>query len=132
VHASPTRVVALETTLGGTIMSLEETLRIAAFAREHGVKLHLDGARTWEAVVAGAGSLPDYTTCFDSAGSCFSKRLGAQVGSILVGSKEFTKHARWARKSIGGWLRQPGVVTAAASVAVMKRSEKARKAKEVC
>jgi threonine aldolase len=118
VHACPTRVIALENTLGGTIMPLSETRRISAFAREHGVKLHLDGARIWEAVVAGAGSLPEFTTCFDSASLCFSKGLGAPVGSILVGSQAFIKHARWVRKSIGGGLRQSGVVTAAARVAV--------------
>jgi threonine aldolase len=118
VHACPTRVIALENTLGGTIMPLSEVRRISAFAKEHGVKLHLDGARIWEAVVAGAGSLPEYTSCFDSVSLCFSKGLGAPVGSILVGSEAFTKHARWVRKSIGGGLRQPGVVTAAARVAV--------------
>jgi threonine aldolase len=118
VHACPTRVIALENTLGGTIMPLAEVKRISAFAREHGVKLHLDGARIWEAVVAGAGSLPEYTSLFDSVSLCFSKGLGAPVGSILVGKKDFIKHARWVRKSIGGGLRQPGVVTAAARVAV--------------
>lgn len=118
IHGCPTRVISLENTLGGTIMPLSEVRRISAFAKEHGIKLHLDGARIWEAVVAGAGSLPDYTKEFDSVSLCFSKGLGAPVGSILVGSKEFIKQARWVRKSIGGGLRQPGVVTAAARVAV--------------
>jgi len=118
VHACPTRVISLENTLGGTIMPLSETRRISAFAKQHGIKLHLDGARIWEAVVAGAGSLPDFTTCFDSVSLCFSKGLGAPVGSILVGGSAFIKQARWVRKSIGGGLRQPGVVTAAARVAV--------------
>lgn len=118
VHACPTRVISLENTLDGTIMPLVEVQRISAFTKEHGIKLHLDGARIWEAVVAGAGSLPDYTSCFDSVTLCFSKGLGAPVGSILVGSKSFIKHARWIRKSVGGGLRQPGVVTAAARVAV--------------
>lgn len=118
IHGCPTRVISLENTLGGTIMPLSEVRRISTFAKEHGIKLHLDGARIWEAVVAGAGSLPDYTKEFDSVSLCFSKGLGAPVGSILVGSKEFIKQARWVRKSIGGGLRQPGVVTAAARVAV--------------
>jgi threonine aldolase len=118
IHGCPTRVISLENTLGGTIMPLNEVRRISAFAKEHDIKLHLDGARIWEAVVAGAGSLPDYTKEFDSVSLCFSKGLGAPVGSILVGSKEFIKQARWVRKSIGGGLRQPGVVTAAARVAV--------------
>ncbi|KAF8864391.1 hypothetical protein BDZ45DRAFT_614032 [Acephala macrosclerotiorum] len=118
IHGAPTRVISLENTLGGTIMPLEEVRKIAAFAKEHEIKMHLDGARLWEAVVAGAGSLPDYTKEFDSVSLCFSKGLGAPVGSILVGSKKFIKQARWVRKSIGGGLRQPGVVTSAARVAV--------------
>ncbi|PBP28022.1 beta-eliminating lyase [Diplocarpon rosae] len=118
IHGCPTRVISLENTLGGTIMPLEEVRRIGAFAREHDIKLHLDGARIWEAVAAGAGSLPDYTKEFDSVSLCFSKGLGAPVGSILVGKARFIKHARWVRKSIGGGLRQSGVVTAAARVAV--------------
>lgn len=118
IHGAPTRVISLENTLAGTIMPLDEVKRISAFAKEHDVKLHLDGARIWEAVVSGAGSLPDYCKLFDSASLCFSKGLGAPVGSILVGNKKFIKQARWVRKSIGGGLRQPGVVTAAARVAI--------------
>jgi threonine aldolase len=118
VHECPTRVISLENTLAGTIMPLSEVRRISAFAKEHNIKLHLDGARIWEAVVAGAGSLPDFTNCFDSVSLCFSKGLGAPVGSILVGSRQLIKHARWVRKSLGGGLRQAGVITAAARVAV--------------
>jgi threonine aldolase len=118
IHSCPTKIIALENTLGGTIMPLEEVRKISAFAKTHDIRLHLDGARIWEAVVAGAGSLPDYTREFDSASLCFSKGLGAPVGSILVGNKKLIKHARWVRKSIGGGLRQPGVVTAAARIAV--------------
>ncbi|KAI9677987.1 MAG: hypothetical protein M1817_005931 [Caeruleum heppii] len=118
VHACPTAVISLENTLNGSIMPLDETRRIAAFAREHGIKLHLDGARLWEAVAADAGSLTDYASLFDSVSLCFSKGLGAPIGSILVGSETFVKRARWIRKSIGGGLRQAGVVSAAARVAV--------------
>lgn len=118
IHTCPTRVISLENTLGGTIIPLSEVQHISTFAKQHNVKLHLDGARIWEAVVAGAGSLPDYTSCFDSVSLCFSKGLGAPVGSMLVGSKSFIKQARWIRKSIGGGLRQPGVITAAAKIAI--------------
>jgi threonine aldolase len=118
VHAAPTRVISLENTLAGTIMPLEEVKRISAFAKEHDIRLHLDGARIWEAVVSGAGSLTEYCKEFDSVSLCFSKGLGAPVGSVLVGTKKLIKQARWVRKSIGGGLRQPGVVTAAARVAV--------------
>ncbi len=118
VHACPTKVISLENTLGGTIMPLNETKRISSFAKENDIKLHLDGARLWEAVVAGAGSLPAYTSLFDSVSLCFSKGLGAPIGSMLVSNTSFIKQARWIRKSIGGGLRQAGVVTAAARVAV--------------
>lgn len=118
VHTTPTRVISLENTLGGSIMPLSEVRRISEFARANDVKLHLDGARIWEAVAAGAGSLPEFTSLFDSVSLCFSKGLGAPAGSILVGREPFIKHARWMRKAIGGGLRQPGVLTAAARVAV--------------
>ncbi|KAI9701895.1 MAG: hypothetical protein M1836_001239 [Candelina mexicana] len=118
VHACPTRLISLENTLVGTIMPLSETQKIATFARENGIRLHLDGARLWEAVVAGAGGLPEYTSLFDSVSLCFSKGLGAPIGSILVGSNDCIKRARWIRKSIGGGLRQAGVITAAARIAV--------------
>ncbi|KAI9806682.1 MAG: hypothetical protein M1825_006139 [Sarcosagium campestre] len=118
VHACPTRVISLENTLGGSIMPLDELRAIATFAREHDIRLHLDGARLWEAVVAGAGSLHDYATEFDSVSLCFSKGLGAPIGSILVGSKSFIARARWIRKSIGGGLRQAGIISAAARTAV--------------
>lgn len=118
IHACPTRVISLENTLAGTILPLAEARRISEFAHANGIKMHLDGARLWEAVVAGAGSLPDYTTLFDSVSLCFSKGLGAPIGSIVVGSKAFIKQARWVRKSIGGGTRQAGVITAAARVAV--------------
>lgn len=99
-------------------MPLEEVRRISEFARANDVKLHLDGARIWEAVASGAGSLDAYCSLFDSVSLCFSKGLGAPIGSIIVGSKAFIKQSRWVRKSIGGSLRQAGVVTAAAKVAV--------------
>ncbi|KAH0558576.1 hypothetical protein GP486_004765 [Trichoglossum hirsutum] len=118
VHVCPTRVICLENTLHGTIMPLSEASRISTFARSHGIKLHLDGARLWEAATAGAGSLSDYASLFDSVSLCFTKGLGAPVGSILVGGKAFIQRARWIRKSIGGGIRQAGVVTAAARVAV--------------
>lgn len=117
-HTCPTRVISLENALNGMVMPLDEVRRISAFAREHGLKMHCDGARLWEAVASGAGSLVDYAACFDTVTMCFSKGLGAPVGSILLGSKDLIKQARWVRKFIGGGLRQPGFVTAAARVAV--------------
>jgi threonine aldolase len=117
-HACPTKVISLENTLRGIITPLHEVQKISEFARKHGIKMHLDGARLWEAVAAGAGSLSEYGSCFDSMTLCYSKGLGAPVGSILVGNKDFIKRARWTRQAIGGTLRQAGVLTAAAWNAV--------------
>ncbi|KAI0543148.1 pyridoxal phosphate-dependent transferase [Xylaria digitata] len=118
VHACPTRVISLENSLHGLVTPLAEVQRIAAFARAHGIRMHCDGARLWEVVASGAGSLAEFGACFDTLSLCFSKGLGAPIGSVLVGSRDVIKHARWVRKSIGGGLRQAGVVTAAARVAV--------------
>ena len=118
VHACPTRVISLENTLGGTIMPLAETRRISAWAREQGLIMHLDGARLWEAAAAGAGTIKEYSSCFDSVSLCFSKGLGAPVGSVIVGSQAFVKRARWIRKSIGGGIRQAGVLSAPMRVAL--------------
>ncbi|KAL9111336.1 MAG: hypothetical protein Q9227_004213 [Pyrenula ochraceoflavens] len=118
VHYAPTRVISLENTLNGTVTPLAETRRISAWARERGILMHVDGARLWEAVAAGAGGLDEYCACFDSVSLCFSKGLGAPIGSIIVGSRKFIERARWIRKSIGGGTRQAGVIAAAARVAV--------------
>ncbi|KAI1444020.1 pyridoxal phosphate-dependent transferase [Annulohypoxylon stygium] len=118
IHSCPTRVISLENSLNGLVMPLQEVKRISDFARENGILLHCDGARLWEVVASGAGSLSEFCQYFDTVSLCFSKGLGAPVGSIIVGSRPLMKHARWVRKSIGGGLRQSGVVTAAARVAV--------------
>lgn len=118
VHSCPTRVISLEETLNGILMPLSEVQRISSWARENGIKMHCDGARLWEAAASGAGSLQDFGACFDTLSLCFSKGLGAPIGSILVGSKDVIKRARWVRKAIGGGLRQSGVIAAAARVAV--------------
>ncbi|KAI9926471.1 hypothetical protein ASPWEDRAFT_45425 [Aspergillus wentii DTO 134E9] len=118
IHHCPTKLISLENTLDGMVMPLDEARRIADWAHDNDIKVHLDGARLWEAVVSGAGSLPDYASLFDSVSLCFSKGLGAPIGSIIVGSKQFIRKARWFRKSIGGGTRQAGVIAAAARVAV--------------
>ncbi|KAI5289309.1 hypothetical protein KEM52_000824, partial [Ascosphaera acerosa] len=120
-NGCPTRLICLENTLDGSIMPLAEVRRISEWARSHGLKLHLDGARLWDAVAAGAASsLREYTVLMDSASLCFSKGLGAPIGSILVGSADFIRKARWFRKSIGGGTRQAGIIAAAARAAVQE------------
>ncbi|KAG6153891.1 hypothetical protein E4U11_006767 [Claviceps purpurea] len=118
VHACPTRVISLENTLNGTVMPLDEVKRISEFAREHSIKMHCDGARLWEAVASGAGTLSEYCAHFDTVSLCLSKGLGAPVGSVLVGPRTTLTHSRWVRKSIGGGMRQPGFITACGRVAV--------------
>ncbi|KAL4920781.1 pyridoxal phosphate-dependent transferase [Aspergillus aurantiobrunneus] len=118
IHMCPTKLISLENTLDGMIMPLEEARRITDWAHKNRIKVHLDGARLWEAVASGAGSLADYTSLFDSISLCFSKGLGAPIGSIIVGSDAFINKARWFRKSIGGGARQTGVIAAAARVAL--------------
>ncbi|KAJ1307307.1 hypothetical protein OPQ81_001415 [Rhizoctonia solani] len=118
IHFAPTRVIALENTYGGTILPLKEVQRISEFARSNDIRIHCDGARLWNAVAAGAGSFREYGAAFDSISLCFSKGIGAPVGSVLVGSKSFIDRARWVRKSIGGGMRQTGVIAGAARVAL--------------
>ncbi|KAJ8609312.1 hypothetical protein MRB53_039187 [Persea americana] len=118
VHACPTKTISLENTLNGTVMPLSEVKLISDFAKRHDIILHLDGARIWEAAAGGAGSLTEYCSLFDSASLCFSKGLGAPIGSLIVGSKAFIKRAKWIRKMFGGATRQSGIIAAAARVAV--------------
>jgi threonine aldolase len=133
VHMVPTRVITLENTFRGIIMPLSETRRICEFAHQNGIKVHLDGARLWEAVTAGAQSpearislLKEYCSLFDTVTMCFSKGLGAPAGSILVGSSAIIQQARWFRQSIGGGMRQPGPLTACAYTAVKETFEAGR------
>ncbi|KAF8310204.1 hypothetical protein DL93DRAFT_1671371 [Clavulina sp. PMI_390] len=118
IHFAQTKVISLENTLGGVIYPLEEVRRINQWAKENGIKMHLDGARLWNAVAAGAGSLLDYGACFDSISLCLSKGIGAPIGSILVASSAFIARARHIRKMLGGGMRQTGPLLAAARVAL--------------
>jgi threonine aldolase len=120
VYDCPTRVISLENTLNGTVMPLQEIRRISQWARSQDppIHLHLDGARIWEVVAAAPESLKDFTMCFDSVGLCFTKGLGAPIGSIVVGSSDFIRRARIMRKLLGGGMRQSGIIAACARVSV--------------
>lgn len=119
IHYAATRVVSLENTINGVIMPLSEMRRIAAWARENGVKVHLDGARLWNAcAVEGAPELWEYAAEVDSLSVSMSKGLGAPMGSVVLGSAEMVARARHMRKAIGGGMRQPGVLTAMANEAI--------------
>ncbi|KAL8785808.1 MAG: hypothetical protein Q9195_008489 [Heterodermia aff. obscurata] len=126
IHACPTRLICLENTLAGTILPLSTATSISTWARAQSppIKLHLDGARLWEAVSATSGpselapALKTYCALFDSVSLCFSKGLGAPIGSIIVGSHAFIDRARHVRKGLGGGLRQAALISAPARVAV--------------
>ena len=139
-HKVCTRVISLENTLGGNILPLSDCRTIADWARgqDPPIRMHLDGARLWEAVTALTTSsyresssgrnlnerderlsmIKDYAQCFDTMSLCFSKGLGAPVGSIICSSSKTIAHARHVRKSIGGGLRQAGIISAPAAVSV--------------
>lgn len=116
-----TAAVALENTHnfgGGTIQPLADLQATAALCRDAGVRLHLDGARLWNAHVATGVPLASYGTLFDTVTVAFSKGLGAPVGSVLVGSADAMARARVLRKRLGGGWRQAGVLAAAADYAL--------------
>ncbi|RMG69125.1 MAG: low-specificity L-threonine aldolase [Calditrichaeota bacterium] len=121
VHHPQTRLICIENThnrAGGTIFPLEEMARISQFARQRGLRMHLDGARLWNASVATGISIREYCQYFDSVSMCFSKGLGCPVGSIVAGDRDFIQRAHYYRKAYGGGLRQAGVLAAAAIYAI--------------
>jgi threonine aldolase len=106
---------------GGTMVPLEMMRAGSDEARRIGLGIHLDGARLWNAAAASGHAAADYAGCVDSVMFCFSKGLGAPVGSILSGSAGFIEEARGIRARLGGSLRQAGVIAAAAKVALESR-----------
>ncbi|MFO7888786.1 MAG: low-specificity L-threonine aldolase [bacterium] len=121
VHFPPTRLICLENThnrAGGKIYPLDEIKKIHNLSKKYGLNMHLDGARLWNASVATGISLKEYARYFDSVSVCFSKGLGAPIGSMIVGSKEFIKKAHRYRKIYGGGMRQAGIIAAGALYAV--------------
>lgn len=112
-HYARTRVIALENTFGGRALPMGYMQDVAAIARQHGLGLHLDGARAFNACVALGLDIAAFTAPFDTVSICLSKGLGAPVGSVLIGSDELLAKARRLRKMLGGGLRQSGVLAAA-------------------
>ena len=111
-----TRLICIENThnrAGGTITPLETIREVHDFARDANVKLHLDGARLWNASVATKVSPRKYASYFDSVSVCLSKGLGAPVGSVIAGTTGFIEEARHYRKIFGGGMRQAGILAAA-------------------
>ncbi|TFK76863.1 hypothetical protein BDN72DRAFT_830033 [Pluteus cervinus] len=117
-HFAPTELVALENTLNGTILPQKEAIAICDWAHSQGMKTHLDGARIWHVAVETGKSISELCEPFDSVSLCFSKGLGAPIGSCLVGTKEFITRAKWFRKLFGGGMRQTGYLAASAAYAL--------------
>lgn len=126
-HFCRTRLVCLENTTnvgGGRVYPQANIDRICGWAHEHGLKVHLDGARLFNAAVAGGTSVARICRDIDTVSICFSKGLGCPMGSILVGSSEDIARARRVRKLFGGALRQAGIVAAAAVYAIENHIER--------
>ena len=125
-HFARSRLLALENTLGGKLLPFTYVQQATALAKDKGLARHLDGARLFNAAVAQAAATGEdarvearrIAQCFDSVSVCFSKGLGAPVGSALCGSRDFIARARRVRKMAGGAMRQAGVLAAAASYAL--------------
>jgi threonine aldolase len=121
VHFPITRLICLENThnrCGGVVLTADYTRQVGDLARKHGLRLHLDGARIFNAAAATATSAKDLAAPADSITFCLSKALCAPVGSVLCGDGEFIRKARRARKQLGGGMRQAGVLAAAGLVAL--------------
>ncbi len=112
-HFPVTRLLALENTHTGKVIPQEYMLRARRLVDKHGLKLHLDGARVFNAVIATGLSAEELCRPFDSVSICFSKGLGTPIGSVLVGSKKFIARAHRWRKMVGGGMRQAGIIAAA-------------------
>jgi threonine aldolase len=117
VHFARTRLLALENTLGGKVMPLHYLQAATQLAKQHQLACHLDGARLFNAAVAAGGDPFEAARAicapFDSVSVCFSKGLGAPMGSVLCGSRALIQRARRWRKMAGGGLRQAGILAAA-------------------
>lgn len=112
-HFVQTRLICLENTHNGKVLPLSYLQEMGAFVAERGLKLHLDGARLFNAAVASETPVAVIAAPFDSISICLSKGLGAPVGSLLVGSHDFIARARRLRKMLGGGMRQAGILAQA-------------------
>jgi threonine aldolase len=123
-HVAETRLLAIENTLGGRVMPLSWMAEASALARTHGLGTHLDGARVFNATIAGNVDVAEIAKPFDTISVCLSKGLGAPVGTVLVGEKALIDKARRLRKAVGGGLRQVGILAAAGLYALEHNVER--------
>ncbi len=123
-HFARTRLLSLENTTDGKVLPLAYGEDARALVDEHGLSLHLDGARVWNAASALGVDVAEVVRPFDSVSVCLSKGLGAPVGSVLAGSANFITSAHRWRKMLGGGLRQAGVIAAAGIYALDHHRER--------
>jgi len=126
-HLVRTRLVCLENTHNrgaGRVQPYDSVVAICQWAHEHGLRTHLDGARLFNAVAASGISAADWADPFDTVSVCFSKGLGAPVGSALAGPAELIREARRHRKVFGGGMRQAGMIAAGALYALKHHRER--------
>ncbi|NVK63906.1 MAG: low-specificity L-threonine aldolase [Flavobacteriales bacterium] len=129
VHYPLTQLISLEDTSnrgGGAIYDFNEIKKIRKFCLEQGLPLHLDGARLMNAMVENGIDIKEYASQFDSISLCLSKGLGAPVGSLLIGSKDFIKKSHRVRKVFGGGMRQAGIIAAGGLYALKNNVERLR------
>ena len=129
MHQPRTTLLALENThnfCGGTVVSLERTQEIADTAHELGLRVHLDGARIFNAAAASGYNVAELAAPADSVTFCLSKGLGAPVGSLICGDEAFIAEARRTRKLVGGGMRQAGIIAAAGLVALDQMVDRLR------
>jgi threonine aldolase len=127
IHQPPSRLICLENTHnrgGGSIYTLEETTSISEFASSRGIRVHLDGARLFNAALAAGTTVERFANPADSVSICFSKGLGAPVGSVLCGPADFIEEALRYRKMLGGGMRQVGILAAACLYAIENHVER--------
>lgn len=123
-HFARTRLLALENTMQGKVLSLDYLAAARKLTREKGLSLHLDGARLYNAAVKLGVDAREIAQHFDSVSVCLSKGLGAPIGSVLCGSSEFIAKARRLRKMVGGGMRQAGSIAAAGLYALEHQVER--------
>lgn len=122
-HFAQTKLMSLENTINGKVLPLSYLEETRAFTRQHGLQLHLDGARVYNAAVALDVDIQEIAKHFDSMTICLSKGLSAPIGSLLLGDRELIDKARRIRKMLGGAMRQVGMLAAAGKLAMTEQVE---------
>ena len=134
-HTAPTALLCIENThnrCGGTVLSVEQVEQLSSLVHAHGIAVHMDGARIFNAAIALDVPASTLVRTVDSTMFCLSKGLSAPVGSMLVGSHDFIRRAHRVRKLLGGGMRQAGILAAAGIVALEQMVDRLAEDHEHC